>query len=84
MLKTVAVMLGLCLLLVMGSPAPADENKGHVCFRALDADQDGQVTLQEFERFYKDAVDRFEAADADKDGKLTHEEYHDSLGHGST
>ena len=71
-------------LLSVGTFAMADENKDHVCFRALDANQDGQVTLQEFEQVYKDAADRFKAADADKDGKLTHDEYHDSLGHGSS
>ena len=64
--------------------ALADENKDHVCFRALDENQDGEVTLQEFERFYKNADEKFKAADADRDGKLTHDEYHDSLGHGSS
>jgi len=64
--------------------ALADENKDHVCFRALDENQDGEVTLQEFERLYKNADEKFKAADADRDGKLTHDEYHDSLGHGSS
>ena len=64
--------------------ALGDENKDHVCFRALDENQDGEVTLQEFERFYKNADEKFKAADADRDGKLTHDEYHDSLGHGSS
>ena len=54
--------------------ALADENKDHVCFRALDENQDGEVTLQEFERFYKNADEKFKAADADRDGKLTHDE----------
>ena len=77
------LLLGIFVLFSL-SLSLADESEGHVCFRALDENQDGQVTLQEFERVYKHAVDRFEAADADKDGKVTHDEYHDSLGHGST
>ena len=83
-MKTTTLVLSIIFLLSVGVFAAADENKDHVCFRALDANQDGLVTLQEFERVYKDAADRFKAADADKDGKLTHDEYHDSLGHGST
>ena len=31
----------------------ADEKKGHICFRALDSDRDGVVTLAEFEQYYK-------------------------------
>jgi hypothetical protein len=83
-MKTLALLLMGIFVLSSGSLVVADENKDHICFRALDANQDGEVTLQEFERFYKDAADRFKAADADKDGKLNHDEYHDSLGHGST
>ena len=83
-MKSIVVMLVGIFVLVSGSLGVADENKDHVCFRALDANQDGEVTLEEFERFYKDAADRFKAADADQDGTLTHDEYHDSLGHGST
>jgi Ca2+-binding EF-hand superfamily protein len=84
MMRILTVLLLGIFVLSIGSLVLADENKDHVCFRALDTNQDGQVTLQEFERFYKDATDRFKAADADKDGKLSHGEYHDSLGHGST
>ena len=61
----------------------AEEKDNHICFRALDADKDGLVTLQEFERYYEDSEEKFNQADADKNGKLTHEEYHDSLGHGA-
>jgi Ca2+-binding EF-hand superfamily protein len=84
MMRILTVLLLAIFVLFIGSPVLANENKDHVCFRALDANQDGQVTLQEFEAVYKDAADRFTAADADKDGKLTHDEYHDSLGHGSS
>ena len=83
MKRIVILLLGICIVF-SGSLALAGENKDHVCFRVLDANQDGQVTMQEFEQVYKDDADRFKAADADKDGKLTHDEYHDSLGHGSS
>ena len=62
----------------------ADENKDHVCFRVLDSNKDGMVTLQEFERFYENDKEKFNEADVDKDGKLTHDEYHNILGHGSS
>jgi Ca2+-binding EF-hand superfamily protein len=62
----------------------ADENKGHICFRVLDTNKDGLVTLQEFEKFYKDGQKQFNMADANKDGNLTHDEYHEILGHGSS
>ena len=84
MMKTLTVLLMGIFVISIGSLALADENKDHICFRALDVNQDGQVTLQEFERVYKDGADRFKEADADKDGKLTHDEYHDSLGHGAS
>ena len=83
-MKILTVLLVGFFVFSIGSLALANENKDHVCFRSLDTNQDGQVTLQEFEQVYKDAADRFKVADADKDGKLTHDEYHDSLGHGST
>jgi Ca2+-binding EF-hand superfamily protein len=84
MMRILTVLLLAIFVLSIGPLALADESKDHVCFRALDTNQDGEVTLKEFERVYKDAADRFKAADADKDGKLTHDEYHDSLGHGSS
>ena len=70
--------------MVLTVPGWANEQKDHICFRALDADQDGLVTLAEFEKYYQDGEAKFKAADADHDGKLTHDEYHDLLGHGST
>jgi len=35
-------------VLSIGSLALANENKGHVCLRALDANQDGQVIHDEY------------------------------------
>lgn len=83
-MKGIVVLLIGIFMVSLSALVLADENKGHVCFRVLDANQDGQVTLQEFEKVYNDEVERFKAADGDKDGKLTHDEYHDSLGHGSS
>jgi Ca2+-binding EF-hand superfamily protein len=68
-----------CTLLIAADQLRADEQKDHVCFRAIDANQDGSVTYPEFERFYADSADRFKAIDLDKDGLLSHEEYHESL-----
>ena len=70
-------------LIVSASHCWAGEKKDHICFRALDTNKDGRVTLQEFEKHYGDDKVKFNAADVDKDGKLTHDEYHDLLGHGS-
>ena len=61
----------------------ADEKKDHVCFRALDSNEDGVVTFEEFGNFYDNDRDTFLAADKDKDGHLTHDEYHVILGQGS-
>ncbi len=84
-------MQKICVILVLASflavpafPCGADEKKDHICFRAIDADNDGHVTFQEFEKYYGDDKAKFEAADLDKDGRLTHDEYHDLLGHGSS
>ena len=73
-----------CVLAVSTSLCWADENKDHICFSVLDANQDGIVTYQEFDKHYKNDRAKFNAADIDQDGKLTHDEYHDLLGHGSS
>ena len=70
--------------MVLAVPIWANEQKDHICFRALDADQDGLVTLAEFAKYYQNDEAKFKAADVDQDGKLTHDEYHDLLGHGSS
>ena len=62
----------------------ADEKKDHICFRVLDANQDGMVTFQEFEKHYGNDKEKFNTADGNSDGKLTHDEYHSILGHGSS
>ena len=72
------------LLIAPASLCWADEKKDHVCFRVLDSDKDGMVTLPEFEKYFENDTAKFHDADLDKDGKLTHDEYHDLLGHGSS
>ena len=62
----------------------AGETKDHICFRVLDTNGDGVVTLSEFEAHYGQSAEKFKAADADQNGELTHDEYHVSLGHGSS
>jgi Ca2+-binding EF-hand superfamily protein len=83
-MKRIGVILMLVsFLAVPAFPCWADEQKDHVCFRAMDADNDGKVTFQEFGKYYGDDKAKFSAADLDEDGHLTHDEYHDLLGHGS-
>jgi hypothetical protein len=84
-MKTVGVMLMAAIMLT--SPASlcgADERKDHICFRTMDADSDGKVTFQEFEKYYGDDKGKFNSADLNQDGRLTHDEYHNLLGHGSS
>ena len=61
----------------------AKEEKDHICFRTVDEDSDGKVTLEEFMKAFGDNKDKFEAIDRNNDGNLTHDEYHQSLGHGA-
>jgi hypothetical protein len=71
------------LLVWAGMPAAADD-AGHICFRRIDADQDGKVTFEEFAAHYGKDEATFKAGDANGDGWLTHDEYHDFLGHGAS
>ena len=61
----------------------AHGKKNHPCFRIVDSNKDGEVTFQEFEKFFGNDTERFKAADFDKNGILTHNEYHKLFGHGS-
>lgn len=72
-----------CLLLTWAGWGVAGEKVDHICFRRIDADRDGKVTLKEFAVHYEAGEGKFKAADSNKDGVLTHEEYHDFLGHGA-
>ena len=84
MKKTATVLLITIFLILSVAICLADENKDHVCFRVLDSNEDGNVTFQEFEKYYGNDQKKFNKADMDEDGKLTHDEYHDLLGHGSS
>ena len=84
MKKTATVLLITIFLILSVAICLADENKDHVCFRVLDSNKDGNVTFQEFEKYYGNDQKKFNKADMDEDGKLTHDEYHDLLGHGSS
>ncbi len=61
----------------------ANEEKGHICFRVIDADNDNKVTFQEFEKYFGKEQEKFKAIDLDKNGTLSHDEYHKSICHGS-
>ena len=84
MKKTAIVLLITIFLILSVALCLADENKDHVCFRVLDSNKDGNVTFQEFEKYYGNDQEKFNKADMDEDGKLTHDEYHHLLGHGSS
>ena len=84
MKKTATILLITIFLILSVAICLADENTDHVCFRVLDSSKDGNVTFQEFEKYYGNDQKKFNKADMDEDGKLTHDEYHDLLGHGSS
>lgn len=83
MKNIVSIIAIFCLLTVGPSHSQAAENTDHICFSFLDVNEDGRVTLDEFETYYKDGKANFNRADVDQDGTLTHDEYHDLLGHSS-
>lgn len=62
----------------------ANEQQDHICFKIIDADKDGEVTIQEFEKYFGNDNEKFKKIDLNKDGKLSHDEYHKSLGHGAS
>lgn len=84
MKKTAIVLLITIFLILSVALCLADKNKDHVFFRILDSNKDGNVTFQEFEKYYGNDHEKFNKADMDEDGKLTHDEYHHFLGHGSS
>ena len=81
-MKTVSLFLVFVIISFSGPLAAADEQKGHVCFRKIDANRDGKVTFEEFKAVFGDNREKFNQIDQDQDGKLSHDEYHKSLGHG--
>jgi len=83
MRKASIVLIIVFFLISTAAFCLADEKKDHVCFRALDSNDDDMVTFEEFEKAYGNDREKFNAADTDNDGKLTHDEYHEILGGGS-
>jgi Ca2+-binding EF-hand superfamily protein len=83
MKKTATALLITIFLILSVAICLADGSRDHVCFRVLHSNKDGNVTFQEFEKYYGNDQKKFNKADMDEDGKLTHEEYHNILGHGS-
>ena len=83
MKKITVIFLMIILSIATANLCLAEEKKNHTCFRVVDADKDGKITFEEFEKFFGNDNERFKAADLDKNGILTHDEYHKLLGHGS-
>jgi EF hand len=83
-MKKITVFL-LIILISMTSAnfCLANEKKNHTCFRIVDSNKDGEITFQEFEKFFGNDTERFKKADLNKNGRLSHDEYHELLGHGS-
>ena len=83
-MKTITILItGIICCFFAVSVGWTDEQKDHICFRTLDGNGDGKVTLEEFTGYYESGEDTFNKADLNKDGSLSHDEYHDILGHGS-
>lgn len=78
------ILLISILLSMPGAICMAEEEKDHICFSSVDADEDGKVTFEEFKKYYGDDIAKFKTVDKDKDGNLTHDEYHEFLGHGAS
>ena len=83
MKKLTVIFLMISISIASSNFCLAGEKKNHTCFRVVDANKDGEVTFQEFEKFFGNDTERFKEADLDKNGKLTHDEYHKLFGHGS-
>ena len=81
--KLIVLILTIIIPIVSVNFCLANEKKDHICFRIVDSNKDGEVTYQEFEKYFGKDNERFEEADLDKNGKLSHDEYHELFGHGS-
>ena len=81
--KLIVLILTIIIPIASVNFCLANEKKDHICFRIVDSNKDGEVTYQEFEKYFGKDNERFEEADLDKNGKLSHDEYHELFGHGS-
>lgn len=80
------LVLGLamvCALVLSYATIQANESQDHVCFRIVDADENGEVNYAEYKAYFGDDREGFDAADQNGDEALSHDEYHMRLGHGS-
>ena len=83
MKSTLKILCLLSLILTISTMVIAGEGGDHICFRSIDADQDGKVTFVEFALVFGKDERKFKAVDVNGDGVLTHAEYHRYLGHGA-
>jgi len=83
MKKTTVFLLMILISIASANFCLAKDKKNHTCFRIVDSNKDGEITFQEFEKFFGNDTERFKKADLNKNGKLSHDEYHRFLGHGS-
>ena len=84
MKKTLFFAIVVIIIFISNAFCLGNEKKDHVCFRIIDADKDGIVTLQEFTKIFGDDKSKFDEVDLNNDEKLSHDEYHQALGHGSS
>lgn len=84
MKRTLFLSIVVIVLFILNTICLGSEKKDHVCFRLIDADKDGIVTLKEFTKVFGDNQLKFEEVDLNEDGQLSHDEYHQALGHGSS
>ena len=83
MKKSIVFLLMIIISITSVNFCLATEKKDHICFSIVDSNEDGEVTFQEFQKYFGNDNERFKGADLDKNGKLSHDEYHELLGHGS-
>lgn len=66
----------LAVALFAAAPRRAAAEENHPCFTVVDADGDGQATVDEFKNIYgPDSAVKFKAMDKDGDGTVSHPEY---------
>ncbi len=88
MTRTLFLSIVVIIIFILNAFSLGNEKEGHVCFRSVDADKNGIVTLKEFTKIFGDDggddKEKFEEVDLNDDGNLSHDEYHQALGHGSS
>jgi len=84
MKSVIAACVFILVLVPLTGVCSAEEEKGHICFMVVDENKDGEMTFQEFEKYFGNNKERFSQIDLNKDGKLSHDEYHESLDRGTS